>query len=77
MFMRYSIIWLHTGAIARHGAAFGQGYGPIFLDDVRCNGREPFLAWCPYHGLEKSNCNHNKDAGVVCVLGKIIGLLPS
>ena len=58
------------GAIARRGAAFGQGFGPIFLDDLRCNGLELFLAWCPNNGLIRSNCNHNKDAGVVCVPGK-------
>ena len=58
-----------TGAVARLSASFGQGTGPIFLDDVMCNGLEYRLFDCPNRGLEVDNCVHSQDAGVVCVAG--------
>ena len=64
----YNII----GATARTGAAFGQGTGPILLDEVKCIGLEYRLFDCPHAGIEVDNCGHSQDAGVVCVAGKII-----
>ena len=48
------------------GAAFGQGAGPIWLDDVACRGDETRLVDCPAtpHGV--TNCGHLEDAGVRC-----------
>ncbi len=37
---------------------------------MRCNGLEYRLFDCVHSGLEVNNCNHNQDAGVVCVEGK-------
>ncbi|XP_059403640.1 immunoglobulin superfamily member 1-like, partial [Carassius carassius] len=51
---------------APHGAAFGQGNGSIWLDDVGCSGSERNLTQCPHRGLGTHNCNHGEDAGVVC-----------
>ncbi|XP_004860896.1 galectin-3-binding protein [Heterocephalus glaber] len=48
------------------GAAFGSGTGPVMLDEVQCTGTEPSLASCRSLGWLKSNCRHDKDAGVVC-----------
>ena len=50
----------------RSQAAFGQGTGPIFLDDLQCDGTELSLFVCPHNGVGSHNCAHSEDAGVVC-----------
>ena len=59
-----------VGAAAILNAGFGEGNGPIFLDDVRCTGLEYRLFDCFHGGIEVNNCNHSKDAGVVCMRGE-------
>ncbi|CAG5929048.1 unnamed protein product [Menidia menidia] len=51
---------------ALQSAAFGQGRGPIWLDDVRCSGSESSITACPHRGLGVHNCGHHEDASVVC-----------
>ena len=57
----------YDGALrAVRNAAFGQGTGQIWLDDVRCVGNERSIAHCSHLGWGAHNCRHDKDAGVVC-----------
>ena len=57
----------YDGALrAVRNAAFGQGRGQIWLDDVRCVGNERSISHCSHSGLGVHNCGHYKDAGVVC-----------
>ena len=45
---------------------FGEGTGPIWLDDIHCNGTESRLDQCPHNGIGVHNCAHFEDAGVQC-----------
>ena len=54
------------GATAFQYSRFGQGEGPIVLDNVRCTGREAYLTDCPNNGYYTHNCAHSEDAGVRC-----------
>ena len=47
-------------------ARYGQGSGPIFLDDVQCRGNESKISECRSDGIAVHNCGHSEDAGAIC-----------
>ena len=53
-------------SIPLHGAFFGSGSGPIFLDNVVCGGTESSLLECRTNPISQHNCDHSEDAGVRC-----------
>ncbi|KAJ8035483.1 Neurotrypsin [Holothuria leucospilota] len=65
--------YLHGGAAFRFGY-FGQGTGPIWLDNINCVGNEPHLMNCP-HETDTSEDNHSEDVGVRCAWKGIFSLL--
>ena len=58
-------VWL-AGAIPVFSGFFGEGSGPIFIDDVVCSGSESSLLSCPFSAIGLHDCDHTEDAGVKC-----------
>ena len=54
-------------------AYFGQGSGPVHLDNIHCTGVENGLLNCTYN--DQPNCGHSSDAGVRCAGIKLRDLL--
>ena len=59
------VFFLEIVALSR--ANFGQGSGPIYMDDVACSGTESRLIDCVYD-RNTTEDTHTKDAGVHCQL---------
>nr|XP_040041707.1 deleted in malignant brain tumors 1 protein isoform X3 [Gasterosteus aculeatus aculeatus] len=62
---------------APQAAHFGQGTGPIWLDDLVCRGSESKLSECSHRGFGTHDCGHHEDAGVVCEAGSPVRLVNS
>ena len=51
---------------APRSSHYGQGTGPIWLDDVNCLGSEPDLFTCGHNGIGNHDCRHFEDASAEC-----------
>ncbi|KAM6162687.1 antigen WC1.1-like [Erethizon dorsatum] len=51
---------------ATASAHFGQGLGPIWLDELSCTREESHVWKCPSWGWGQHACWHKEDAGVIC-----------
>ncbi|XP_037937801.1 uncharacterized protein LOC119671297 isoform X3 [Teleopsis dalmanni] len=48
---------------------YGPGKGPIWLDQVSCNGNESAIDRCNHWNWGEHNCNHTEDVGIKCTVG--------
>ena len=54
------------GLLALRYAAYGQGLGIIWMDNVNCTGKEEAISRCEHKGWRVSDCDHTQDASVIC-----------
>ncbi|XP_037830334.1 scavenger receptor cysteine-rich domain-containing group B protein-like [Kryptolebias marmoratus] len=47
-------------------AFFGEGTGPVWLDNLGCSGNESSLPECSHNGYRYQTCLHLQDAGAIC-----------
>jgi hypothetical protein len=50
-------------------AAYGQGVGMIWMDNLACVGTESSLESCSHIGWGNHDCSHSEDAGACCLGG--------
>ena len=55
------------------GTRYGAGNGPIWLDDVECNGTETNISQCRHNGWGSHNCDHSNDVSVLCSTMRLVG----
>ncbi|XP_075900741.1 scavenger receptor cysteine-rich domain-containing protein DMBT1-like isoform X2 [Nelusetta ayraudi] len=55
-------------------AQFGRGSGPIWLDNVECNGEESAISNCTHNPVGENNCGHREDASVICSGSMVVWL---
>ena len=53
------------------GAYYGQGSGPIWIDDVACSGSESHIYDCRHRGWGNNDCTHSRDASLQCSYGSV------
>ncbi|XP_072895205.1 scavenger receptor cysteine-rich domain-containing protein DMBT1-like [Hemitrygon akajei] len=55
-----------SAKLVENSAAFGEGTGQIWLDDVRCRLGDSLLWQCPSSAWGQHNCKHEEDVGITC-----------
>ena len=55
-----------SASSAPYSAQYGQGSGPIWMDEVNCHGGEASIMNCAHGGWGSHDCSHFEDASVIC-----------
>ncbi|KAJ8283234.1 hypothetical protein COCON_G00020840 [Conger conger] len=50
----------------RGAAAFGQGEGQVWAEEIQCRGNESQINFCPTAPSQNQPCSHGNDVGLVC-----------
>ena len=45
---------------------FTESILPIVINDLNCTGSEDQISTCPHNAIDLSNCDHRRDASVIC-----------
>ena len=56
----------YIGVLSYSASLFGDGEGPIWLDNVDCSGSEDSILDCHHNGFGVHNCRHTEDIGIIC-----------
>lgn len=57
----------HSTAIPTRNTQFGEGHGPIFVDNIACSPTDVYFSECSVVGIRGYHeCDHSQDAGVIC-----------
>ena len=54
---------------ALNESSFGEGSGPIWMDEIDCSESDTELQECRFRGWGSHNCFHHEDASVICERG--------
>ena len=57
-----------SAIVASGSAAYGQGSGEIWLNELNCIGTESNIGHCSHTGWGSHDCDHSEDAGIVCAV---------
>ena len=63
-----TVLFNSTAATAMSGAAYGQGDGPIVMNNVICDGDEARVMDCSLS--VNHTCAHGNDASVRCIISE-------
>ena len=48
------------------GNVYRKEYGPIWMSNVQCTGREQHYLQCTHSGLRAQKCSHSQDVSISC-----------
>lgn len=54
---------------------FGEGTGPIWLDNLNCEGQENSILECEHNPWGDNNCRHSEDIAINCGAEPFTGML--